>query len=159
MLAMFVFEVMSATRPEFLGVLLRFNTFLRWTGLRAEFLPFQLIILLRKLAFTVFIALNQLGPLFERNDGQAVEQGEKALDQQLSMVNAGLAKADSEVGQLLKMEMVPFATNQQDLDMFKAGVKGFLEANTVRNSDQVMKAIKEVMTRRRAEQGGTGSAD
>lgn len=158
MFAMFVFELMSATRPEFLSPLTTFNTFLRWTGLRAEYLPFQLIILLRKLAFTFFIALNQLGPLFERDDGPAMERGERALNQQIDTLGNRVGRAEAEVAQLLKMEMVPFAGTQQDLDLFKKGIQGFLEANTIRNSDPVKKAIGDVITeRRRAAQGGAAA--
>ncbi|CZT16176.1 related to CHAPERONE PROTEIN DNAJ [Ramularia collo-cygni] len=159
MFAMFVFEVMSATRPEFLGVLTKFNTLLRWTGLRAEFLPFQFIVLLRKLAFTVFIALNQLGPLFEHSEDKGLEKGERALVQGLDAVNARIDALDGEMTNILKMEMLPFATKQDDLDLFKRGMQGFLEQNTVRNSDEVKTVVKEVLTRRRAAQGAAAEGN
>lgn len=146
MTAMLVLEVASATRPGFLGPLNGINAFVRRTGLRPEYLPYQGVILMRKVAFTFFIAMNQLGPMFEKPEDTVREQGEKGLMQQLDRIDAMASAVDNETVKLLRLEMVPFV---KDTETFKKGIRGFLEANTVRNDREVQAAIVEVIRKRR----------
>jgi len=155
--ALFCAEMTIMTRPEWPAVLTRvINPFLIATGLRTPYIPFQVIVLLRKLTVTFFIALGQLTPLFQ-DPTEATKAGEGITPPMLDRLDALSKAADQEVSRLTVLEVTPFVTERSRMRDLKTGLGQWLVQNTVRNEPEVKAAVNKVLTRRRMEGSMTGS--
>ena len=150
MASLFVVEVHTMTRPESPVLNALINPVLIWTRLRPPYLPFQMLILLRKLSITFFIALSQLGPLFQGPQAGA-HDGDTVSAQELERKAILTLAADQEVTRLMGLELMPFAGNQTATRDLRTGLKEWLVQNTVRNDAEVKAAIAQVLDRRRIE--------
>ncbi|KXT00292.1 hypothetical protein AC578_6473 [Pseudocercospora eumusae] len=152
MAGLFVIELHAATRPQFPALLTRFvNPIAAATGLRSHYLPFQMITLLRKLAVTFFIAMSQLGPLFQDAKQAAAGNGSSIAPQQLDRIDALAAVTDQEVTRLLGFELTPFAVEEKAARELRGLLKDWLVQNTIRNDPEVKRAIEKHFERRRRE--------
>lgn len=156
MATLFVVELHFITRPEFPAVLSQFiNPALTTFKLRAPYLPFQMLALLRKLTITFFIALNQLGPLLKDPQAQGSADGQVS-QQQLDRLDA-LTKANhDEVNRLMGLELMPFNDNAGATRDLRKALSEWLVQNTIRNDAEVTGAIGRVLQSRR-DGGGEGS--
>ena len=156
MASLFVAEVHTIMNPAFPAVVERvFNPLLMTTRWRPPYLPFQMLTLLRKLAITFFIALSQLGPVFQGPQVAGADGAPPA--QQLDRIDA-LAKAtDQEVSRLMGLELMPFAGDQASTKSLRTSLKEWLVQNTIRNDPEVRSAINTVLDRRRREGQMSGS--
>lgn len=149
MATLFVVEAYAMTRPEFPAVLTMFvNPLLSTTRLRPPYLPFQMLALLRKLAITFFIALSQLGPVFQ-GPQSGVQTGDSVSPQQLDRITALTQAADQEVTRLMGLELMPFAGDQAATRDLRTSLKEWLVQNTIKNDPEVKAAIGRVLDRRR----------
>jgi hypothetical protein len=157
--SLFVVELYATTRPHFPVSLEKFiNPFIVATGLRPAYLPYQMIVLLRKLAVTFFIAMSQLGPLLQSPQQAGMEDSSVVSPQQLDRLE-GLAQAvDVEVSRLIAMELMPFGGEPAAIDELKSGLVDWLKTNTVRNDPEVRAAMAKVLERRRREDLDPGGA-
>ena len=148
MAALFAIEVFTMTRPNFHGVLTDIiNPILTTTRLRAPYLPFQMLALLRKMAITFFIALSQLGPLLRGpNAGQ---EGDAIAPQQLDRLEMLTQATDQEVSRLLGLDLTPFIGEQSSMRGLRSSLKEWLVQNTIRNDPEVKMAVSQVLDRRR----------
>ncbi|CAK3751973.1 membrane associated chaperone like [Lecanosticta acicola] len=156
MASLFVFELYTATRTEFPWLLTEVvNPFLLTTGIRRPYLPFQLIVLLRKLTLTFFIAMSQLGPLLQDPKQAAAQDGPGVTAQQLDRVDALTKQTGEEVNRLVSLELMPYVQTDQMPPAIsrelRTTVKEWLVQNTIRNDPEVSGAIKRVLDRRRQE--------
>lgn len=149
MASLFVIEVWTITRPGLPTILTSIiNPLLTTTQLRAPYLPYQMLILLRKLAITLFIALSQLGPVIQGPHAGA-QDGDTVSAQQLDRVDAVTRAVDQEVTRLMGLELMPFAGDQAATRDLRTSLKEWLVQNTVRNDPEVKAAIGKVLDRRR----------
>ncbi|KAK4626464.1 hypothetical protein CLAFUW4_04315 [Fulvia fulva] len=160
MTALFVIEVQIATRPTFPAVLTgALNPILSITRLRQPYLPYQLILLLRKLTVTFFIAMSQLGPLLQdprkTAAGAGAQEGAGAgvTTQQVERVMALTQGVDQEVNRLMALELMPFMDTAASKEL-RSTTKEWLVQNTVRNDPEVHSAIQRVLDRRRRTEQG-----
>ena len=151
MAGLFVVEAQTIMRPEFPRLLTNFvNPLLVRTGLRAPYLPFQMLTLLRRIAVAFFIALSQLGPVLKGPDTLAGtdENVDPKLMDRLSVLGHA---TDQEVTRLMGLELTPFAEGEEGKRELKVTLKEWLVQNTMRNDPEVKAAIGAVLTRRRQE--------
>ncbi|EME46518.1 hypothetical protein DOTSEDRAFT_22575 [Dothistroma septosporum NZE10] len=149
MAALFVIELHIATRPEFLTLLTKvINPVLVVTRIRQAYLPYQLVLLLRKLTVTFFIAMSQLGPLLQDPRRAATQDEPGVTTRKLDRVTALAQAAEQEVDRLMALELTPFmgAASMKDL---RSTTKEWLVQNTVRNDPEVHSALQRVFDRRR----------
>ncbi|KZF24311.1 hypothetical protein L228DRAFT_94160 [Xylona heveae TC161] len=158
--ALLVFEVHTVTRPYFPPIssklvtpVLSVFTLRR----RVAYLPFQQLVLARKITLTLFIALGQLGPLFQLQappSSNGAAKDPKSItqqNQQLNRLEQFSRAADFEATRLMGLEMAPFAGDTQALREVRAKLKDWLVQNTIRADPEVRDAVGRVMNRRRTD--------
>lgn len=157
MASLFTIELYTMTRPQFPETLSKFlNPILITTKLRAPYLPFQVLELLRQITVTFFIAMSQLGPLL-KGPQPTPPEGSAVSSQQVDRLEA-LAKAtDQEITRLMGLELAPFASEDLAMKPLRESLKEWLVQNTIRNNPDVKAAMNGVFERRRAE-GQAGHA-
>lgn len=152
MSAFFAIEVSTTTRPEFPALLTGLiNPLMTMTRLRSPYLPFQMLALLRKVAITIFIALSQLGPLLQGPN--AGEDGDVISPQKFDRLDALTKVTDQEIKRLMSLDLSPFTGDRSNEKELRKGLKEWLVQNSIRNDQGVNKAINEVLSRRRQEDG------
>jgi hypothetical protein len=116
-----------------------------------QFLPWQLILLLRKLILTAFIAFSQIGPLLASSPdvAAAAEQNDQVSQQQLQRLGALAQALEGEANMLMGLEMTPFAGDEAAMREMRGRMKRFLVDNTVRSNPEVRNAMGEAIARRR----------
>ena len=115
-------------------------------------LPFQLIHLARKATLTLFIALSQLGPLFQPPSPTptASSSNPNAVEPAQLQRLEGLAQAnDAEATRLLALDMAPFVGDEKGVKEVQSRIKEWLVQNTIRADPEVRDAMGRVMGRRR----------
>ncbi|KAL2351485.1 hypothetical protein BJ546DRAFT_852636 [Cryomyces antarcticus] len=147
-----VLELHTITRPTFPAIIERLlNAVFAAVTVHPPYLPFQLLTLARKVVITLFIALNQLGPLIQPRRNPIAQQDPDAAQQQQIHRLELLAKAtDQEATRLLGLDLAPFAADEQAMNTVKGGLKEWLVQNTIRGDPEVRNAVGRVMERRRA---------
>lgn len=156
--SMLLTEVSLMTRSEWPWVLTAMLNpgleRLRASGLamHAALLPFQVIVLLRKMVITFFIALSQLAPVLRGTSG-ATKTGNEVSEQLLNRLNSLTQSADQEVTRLMGLELSPFAGERSGMRDLRSGLKEWLVQNTIRNDSEVRSAIQSVLQRRRTGDG------
>ncbi|KAF2858101.1 hypothetical protein K470DRAFT_222049 [Piedraia hortae CBS 480.64] len=143
MAALFVVELYTVTRPANPALM----SAMAFTGAH---LPFQVLVLFRKVAFTVSAAISQLGSMF-RDPSQTHD--ETVSPQLLDSVDALVRAAQEETSRLLGLELTSLASADGDLLDLRNGMKDWLVENTVRNSPEVKNAVQKVIERRKTEHG------
>ncbi|KXL49747.1 hypothetical protein M433DRAFT_74234 [Acidomyces richmondensis BFW] len=151
MFSLFIIELHTMTRPDFPAFLANVaNSLLIATGLRPPYLPFQMIILLRKLVVTFFIALSQLGPVLKDPNMTLTESGDVVPTQLIERVNVLATATGQEVSRLMGLELMPFVENEvSSMDGVRRSLKEWLVQNTFRNDPEVKRAVSAVLDRRR----------
>jgi hypothetical protein len=146
--ALGVFEVYCVTSSTFPRLLTQLvNPVFAIIPTHPQFLPWQLISLLRKLILTVFIAFSQIGPLLA--SPEAASDQNEVSQQQLQRVGALAQALESEANMLMGLEMTPFAGDEAVMREMRGRMKRFLVDNTVRSNVEVRNAMGEAIARRR----------
>jgi hypothetical protein len=149
--ALGVFEVHCLTNQHFPRLLTQVvNPIFAIIPTHPQFLPWQLISLLRKLILTAFIAFSQIGPLLASPEAAAAaEQNDQVSQQQLQRLGALGQALESEANMLMGLEMTPFAGDEAAMREMRGRMKRFLVDNTVRSNVEVRNAMGEAIARRR----------
>jgi len=151
--ALGVFEVHCLTNPTFPRLLMQVaNPVFAIIPTHPQFLPWQLISLLRKLILTAFIAFSQIGPLLtspEAAVAAASNQTDEVSQQQLQRISALGQALENEANMLMGLEMTPFAGDEAAMREMRGRMKRFLVDNTVRSNVEVRNAMGEAIARRR----------
>lgn len=151
MAALFAIEAHAMTRPYFPAWLASVvNPVLVKTGLRAPYLPFQMLGLLRKLVVTIFIAMSQLAPLLKDSRG-VVASGDAVPAQVLDRLDLTTRATDQEIDRMMALELAPFASEDREMKGLRTGLRSWLVQNTIRNDPELRAAMNRVMERRRQE--------
>lgn len=152
--------MMQPEWPAFLTVFL--NPILLATGVRAPYVPFQFISLLRKLSVTFFIAMNQLSPLLHPEDpatGAAKATTSDGIPLQLlDKLDALTQSTDAEISRLTGLELSPFLGERKRMQELRGGLKEWLVQNTIRNDPEVKAAVGRTLARRRREGANMGAS-
>ncbi|KAI9682161.1 MAG: hypothetical protein M1817_000215 [Caeruleum heppii] len=161
-----LFEFSTITRPYTLPVLTSFlNPLISKLTAHPPYVPFQSLILIRKLVLTLFIAFSQLGPLLSEPAPSPTPATKPASAkdheaQQLSRLAGLTAATDFEATRLLGLEMSPFAGDDEGLGRVRGRMQEWLVQNTVRADPEVRDAVGRVLVRKRREgapQGARGT--
>lgn len=154
-LSLFILEYHSITRPYPSPFLSKFiNPILALTR-HPALLPFQLLILARKVAFTVFIAASQLAPLFQSQESLSPStSGVPSVNesQQLTLLEQLASASEAEVSRLLALDMTPFVGDEAGLMELSAKMKDWLVTNTIRSDLEVRDAINRAFAARKNEE-------
>ena len=147
--SLLLLETHTLTRPS-TPILSFINPVLSNFTTHPPLLPFQLIILARKAVFSFFIALTQLGPVFQDPNAPKQLPNRNAVDeQQISRLEKMVGGLDGEAGRLLQLEMSPIVGDEQGLGQLRGKVREWLVTNTIRADPEVRDAMGRVLQRRR----------
>lgn len=142
--SVFVFELHAVSRPYPPAIIARIiNPLFTLSKVHPPYLPFQALILARKIAITTFIALSQLSPIFNppKDDSTVVLK-------QLAHLNDGTRKLDIEAKRLLTLELAPFVSERQFINDLKFRVKEWLVQNRIRGDAEVRSTVSRVLRAR-----------
>jgi hypothetical protein len=147
-----VFELHTISRPYFPSISTNFlNPLLTTFTRHPPYLPFQLILLFRKLSVTLYIALSQIGPLLQPPSQNPTASPEVTLRQQLDRLEGTAKAADVEATRLMGMEMSPFVGDPAVQKDVQKKVKEWLVQNTIRADPIVRDAIGNELRKRRVD--------
>ena len=130
------------------------NPLLQLIANHPPLLPFQLLILGRRVILTLFIAFGQLGPLLSQSATEARRGAAPSADpdvsrrRQLDRLDQLSRAAETEATQLLTLDITPFAASAQSLTDLKTSLKNSLVRNKVRSHPEVVSAMRTAMARR-----------
>jgi hypothetical protein len=146
---MFIFETHTISRPHFPVFLTTFiNPVLMRLGNRQPYLPFQAILVARRIAVSAFIAVSQIAPRLMQ--GQPSANTPQAQQQSLNKLHGIVQTMDKDADRLLQLETVPFFNDDELETRLKMQLKSWLVQNEVRNAPEVDRAIQNVLSRRLA---------
>lgn len=162
--ALAAFELHTITRPYFPAIThlpAIFNyladlPILLPISARPPYLPFQVLQIAHKAVITLFIAINQLGPLL-RDPSQSVnalDTSEEVLLRQVERLEQLVTMNGVEAARLLGLEAAPFVQPDGTGRIWVAGhvlqdkVKEWFVTNAVRNDKEVREAVMAVVQRR-----------
>ncbi|KAI9885115.1 MAG: hypothetical protein M1823_003083 [Watsoniomyces obsoletus] len=154
-IALLTFELHTITRPYFPGIITYLNPLLKITTQHPPLLPFQLLLLARKVLLTVFIALAQLGPLLKqdptaRNQSSSKSKNDPEMNRlrHLHHLDQLAELADAETTRLLALEMNPFATARYPhLGDLKSYIRDFLVQAKIQAEPHVQRAFRAAIER------------
>ncbi|EFX04371.1 heat shock protein DNAj [Grosmannia clavigera kw1407] len=164
----FVFELHAVSRPTHPRILSAFvnPTLALVAPKHAPLLPFQAVLLARKLSVTLFIGLSRIAPLLsaDTRSGQIVAAdaattgyssdngpNQAALLAAVDRLDAVGRALDTDAARLLEMEMAPFVGQEDVLSNMRGKIKQWLVQNTIRADPMVRDAVGRSLQRRRAD--------
>lgn len=115
-------------------------------------LPFQFLILVRKIAFSIFIAASQLGAFFQHTTPPpASTSGVPSVleSQQLTRLEQLARDSEVDASRLLALEMSPFVGDEAGAKELRVRVKEWLVTNTIRADPEVRDAMGRVLAQKR----------
>lgn len=156
LLSLCTFELYAVTRPHFPPVIQAINSVLTTISSHPALLPFQAIVLARKLTITTYIALSQIGPLLviHLNGGQPpsdVGNDEKTLKQGLDRLEVLSRQLDADTARLMDMEVAPYQGDDEATANLKGKMREWLVQNTIRADPMVRDALGHSFRRRRVD--------
>lgn len=113
--------------------------------LPSHLLPFQVLLLARKLSISLNIFISQLAPPVARSKGEEDRQTE----QQIAHLSQAATRLDQEAQGLLNLQFAPFKGDAQKVTMIRKGMKDGVVQGVVRNNSEVKDAVRRVLDRRR----------
>lgn len=133
--------------PSFLTVFL--NPILEKFTVHPPILPFQMLILARKATFTIFIALSQLGSLFQTSIADPGSSSNAQQQQQLLKLEKLADHNEAEASRLLALDMAPFVGDDGAVKDLRSKIREWLVQNTIRADPEVRDAMGRAMGRKR----------
>lgn len=159
-----MFELHTITRPYFPPIFKLLNPILTTLTNHPPFLPFQLLILGRKLIVTLFIAFAQLGPLLRPSpttvpssvggDASSTANVEIARLRHVDRLHQLSKSTEAEATHLLGLEMNPFAMDQQALRELRASIRDWLVQSKIKSHPDIVNAVQSAMARRAEQSTG-----
>ncbi|KAI9706050.1 MAG: hypothetical protein M1836_005456 [Candelina mexicana] len=147
--SLLVFEMHTVTRPYYPPITTKiFKAILTTVTNHSPYLPFQQLILARKIMLTVFIALSQLGPLLQPPQAQQ-QNPEQSQRQSIDRLEQLTKSTEMETTRLLALDLAPVAGDEKAMKGVRTKMKDWLIDNTVRADPEVRDAVGRVMQKRR----------
>lgn len=153
LLAVAVFDVRTATRPDFPRFLTEYlNPLVASLHLRPAYLPFQLTAIVKKASISLAQFLALLMPLY-RDDparpSQPTDDSDDARHKQMDRLNAFVQETNHDANRLLDLESIPYRDNEKAKTELKEALKKYMVQNVVHQEKEVHNAIGQTMARRR----------
>ena len=146
-------EIYTVSRPYFPTILTTFiNPTLSGTFSEPKLLPFQFLILARKVNVAIFIAIAQLGSHFQSADATA--HNDSVPLGALAHLEHMARSTEVEAARLLDLNMAPFASNTVAVKNLKERVREWLVQNTIKADPVVREAVGSAMQQRSGEEAG-----
>ncbi|KAI8725199.1 hypothetical protein NCS52_00090500 [Fusarium sp. LHS14.1] len=148
------FELHTVMRPDFPPFVNAVNAVIARVSSLPPYLPFQVISLARRLTITIYIALNQIGPLLVAQVGgqqKADDKDEKALQESLNRLEMLTKQLDGDAVRLLDMEMAPYKGDAEAASNLQGKMREWLVQNTIRADPMVRDAMGTSLRRRRVD--------
>ncbi|KAF4470658.1 chaperone DNAJ [Fusarium albosuccineum] len=148
------FELHTVTRPDFPPFVNAINAVITRVTSLPPYLPFQVISLARRIALTVYIALNQIGPLLAAQltgPQKSEDEDEKALRQSLNRLEMLAKQLDGDAVRLLDMEMAPYKGDAEATSNLQGKMREWLVQNTIRADPMVRDAMGTSLRKRRVD--------
>ena len=149
---MLVFEATVTTRPTFPTFLQNLNLVLPTISGHPPLLPFQCISLLRRTILTIYIAVQQIGPILDvhlNGESQNRERDEKATQDMLNRLEQWASNLDDDATRLVDMELAPFKGDRQATSNLQGKMREWLVQNTIRADPMVKDALGNSLRKRR----------
>ena len=119
------------------------------------YLPFQISTLAHEALITLSVAFARLGPILEEpSEGKvASEAGTEAekVTRQLQNLEQWSGMNGVEANRLLGLDIAPFRGEPEAAQTLREQIQDWLVTNTIRNDQDVQKAVRNVVSRRQAE--------
>ena len=115
-------------------------------------LQFQVLILARKIALSLFIAASQLGSFFQHaTPAPASASGIPSVleSQQLTRLEQLAQVLEVEASRLLALDMSPFVGDEAGVKELRGRVREWLVTNTIRSDPEVRDAMGRVLAKKR----------
>ncbi|MCJ1423825.1 hypothetical protein MMC29_001710 [Sticta canariensis] len=150
-LALFVLEYHTLTRPYLPHILSKFINPLLSLTTHPPMLPFQFLILARKITFSLFIAASQLGSFQPATPPPAASSGVPSVveSQQLTRLEQLAQASEVEASRLLALDMSPFVGDEAGVKELRGRVREWLVTNTIRADPEVRDAMGRVLAKKR----------
>jgi hypothetical protein len=141
------FEMHTITRPAFPPIFTKVvNPLLAAFG-HPPLLPYQQLVLVRKVMVSIFIALSQLGPVLQP-EASKVDSSEVALQRNLNAVVQLGGMLDQETSRIGGLNMAPFINGgEASVLHLRKQAKDWLVQNTIRNDPEVREAVGIALAR------------
>lgn len=107
-------------------------------------LPFQVLMVARRLSMSLNIFISQLAP----PSAQAKADPNQQILQQAAALSQAAARVDTEASGLLALQMAPYQGNAADIRAVREGMKQTLVANSVKADPGVRQAVDQALSRR-----------
>ncbi|KAI5785950.1 DnaJ domain-containing protein [Geopyxis carbonaria] len=137
--ALLIVEITVITRPY---------TLFTWLPLPKTLLPFEQLILARKVVLTSFIAFSQLGPML-RTDHSRIADSPDVLQNKLEIIFQAAGFTDNEANKALVQEYMPFDQDKNTLKYVETKMGEWMLEQAVRNDPEVRDAIGKAIARKR----------
>lgn len=108
-----------------------------------------MLVLARRAALTLFIALAQLGHLFQPSVAGPVSSSNAQQQQQLLKLEQLASHNETEASRLLALDMAPFVGDDGAVKDLRSKIREWLVQNTIRADPEVRDAMGRAMGRRR----------
>ncbi|KAH8704357.1 hypothetical protein GQ44DRAFT_831528 [Phaeosphaeriaceae sp. PMI808] len=152
-LAVAMFEIRTATRPDHPSVLTQYlNPLMATFNLRPAYLPFQLIAIIKKASISAAQFLALLMPLYRedpQNPAKSDDDTEDARHKQLDRLSTFVAESNKDAGRLLELESIPYRENEKAKNELRDALKKYMVQNVVHQEKEVRNAIGQSMAKRR----------
>jgi hypothetical protein len=146
-IAVFLFELHTITRPEFPPVISRVaSPIMSLVAKRPTYLPYQAIAIARRIAMSAFVAVAQISPQYRQ--AAASDDSDKARQEQLRHLMAATADVDIAAQRMVQLESIPFMGDATLESRLKACMTSWLVQNEVRNDSGVQRAISRAFEKR-----------
>lgn len=109
-------------------------------------LPFQVLMVARRLSMSLNIFISQLAP----PSAQAKADPNQQILQQMAHLSQAAARVDAEASGLWALQMAPYKGNTTDIRAVRDGMRQTLVANSVRADPGVRQAVDQALARRNA---------
>lgn len=153
LIALAAYEARTTMRPDHAQVIADYvNPILSRFG-RQPYLPFQVIIVLRKATLSLAQFLGLVVPLWRADSQKAAQAGDEsdeARHKQVDRLDMVVRDGSQLVSRLVDMETVPYRHNERAKSDLKASIKRYMMTNAVHMDREVRNAMGQSYARRRA---------
>lgn len=154
LLAVASLEVRTAMRPDHPALLTRWvNPLVVGLGWRPAYVPFQMMVIVRKAAVSAAQFLGLLMPLWRDYGVQRMaptDDSEEARHRQLDRLDGVVQAGNMDVTRILELESVAFRENEAAKGDLRNAMKKYMVQNVVHQEKDVRNAIGQSLGRRRA---------
>ncbi|KAI0588616.1 Membrane associated DnaJ chaperone-like protein [Pyrenophora tritici-repentis] len=152
-LAVATFEVRTAMRPDHPAFLYKYlNPLVTSTNLRLAYLPFEIVLIVKKAAVSLAQFLTLLMPLYRMDAHKPVkpiDDSDETRHKQLDRLGGLVDEINKDANRLLELESIPYRDNERAKTELRDALKKYMVQNVVHQEREVRNAMGQVMMRKR----------